>query len=83
MIVYFSGFKAYNHKPLLTIPSGGASLMDQSFIDRVYKGFEYERSRTAPPENFAALPPVPGGRYTDPDFLQLEQFRPVMRNAFS
>jgi len=31
--------------------------MDQSFIDRVYKGFEYEKTRTALPEHFAQLPP--------------------------
>ena len=47
--------------------------MDQSFIDRVYEGFDYERSRKGPPEDFPALPVIPGGRYTDPEFLELEQ----------
>lgn len=46
--------------------------MDQSFIVSVYEGFEYERSRKEPPEDFPALPPIPGGRYTDPEFLELE-----------
>lgn len=46
--------------------------MDQCFIDRVYEGFEYERSRKGTPEGFPALPLIPGGRYTDPDFLELE-----------
>lgn len=47
--------------------------MDQCFIDRVYEGFEYERSRKEPPADFPVLPLIPGGRYTDPDFLELEQ----------
>jgi phenylpropionate dioxygenase-like ring-hydroxylating dioxygenase large terminal subunit len=47
--------------------------MDQSFIDLVYEGFEYERSRSKPPEKFPALPVIPGGRYTDSEFLELEQ----------
>jgi nitrite reductase/ring-hydroxylating ferredoxin subunit len=47
--------------------------MDQCFIDRVDKGFEYERSRKEPPEDFPALPPIPGGRYTDPGFMELER----------
>ena len=73
MIVYFLSIKAYNQKPLFTTKSGGVLLMDQSFIDRVYEGFEYERSRKGPPEKFAALPPIPAGRYTDPEFLDLER----------
>ena len=47
--------------------------MDQSFIDRVYEGCAFERTRQGPPEDFPALPPIPGGRYTDPRFLKLEQ----------
>ncbi|MEJ8567355.1 aromatic ring-hydroxylating oxygenase subunit alpha [Elongatibacter sediminis] len=46
--------------------------MDQAFIDRVYDGIAYEQSRKGPPEDFPALPPIPGGRYTDPEFLRLE-----------
>ena len=34
---------------------------------------EYEASRTEPPEGFPALPDLPGGRYTDPRFFELEQ----------
>ena len=34
---------------------------------------EYERSRKGPPDEFPALPPIPAGRYNDPDFLDLEQ----------
>jgi phenylpropionate dioxygenase-like ring-hydroxylating dioxygenase large terminal subunit len=55
------------------MPSGGAYPMDQCFIDRVYEGFEYERSRKEPPADFPVLLLIPGGRYTDPDFLELEQ----------
>ena len=47
--------------------------MDQSFIDRVLEGCAFERNRKGPPEGFPALPPIPGGRYTDPRFLELEQ----------
>jgi len=47
--------------------------MDQDFIDRVYAGFEFEQTRKGPPKDFPALPPIPGGRYTDPHFLELEK----------
>ena len=47
--------------------------MDQCFIDRVYEGFEYERFRKGPPDEFPALPPIPAGRYTDPEFQALER----------
>jgi phenylpropionate dioxygenase-like ring-hydroxylating dioxygenase large terminal subunit len=33
---------------------------------------EYEASRKAPPASFPAMPDIPGGRYTDPRFDQLE-----------
>jgi len=56
MLVYYFMINAYNQNPLITILSGGAPPMDQSFIDRVYEGFEYERSRTGPPEDFPDLP---------------------------
>jgi phenylpropionate dioxygenase-like ring-hydroxylating dioxygenase large terminal subunit len=49
-----------------------STTMDQRFIDRMKKGFDFERSREAPPPDFPALPPIPGGRYTDPEFLDLE-----------
>jgi choline monooxygenase len=47
--------------------------MDQAFIDQVLKGCAFERNRKGPPEGFPALPPIPGGRYTDSRFLELEQ----------
>ena len=47
--------------------------MDQCFIDRVYEGFEYERFRKGPPDEFPGLPPIPAGRYTDPEFQALER----------
>ncbi len=34
---------------------------------------EFEAARTAPPEGFPPLPDIPGGRYTDPRFYELEQ----------
>ena len=33
----------------------------------------FETERTAPPDGFPKLPLIPGGRYTDPAFLALEQ----------
>ena len=42
-------------------------------IDPIKAGMAYEFARTAPPEGFPALPPIPGGRYTDPAFLALEE----------
>ncbi|MEO0030844.1 MAG: hypothetical protein RIS94_602 [Pseudomonadota bacterium] len=33
----------------------------------------WERDREGPPEDFPALPSIPGGRYVDPDFLALEE----------
>lgn len=47
--------------------------MDQKFIDRVFHELDYERTRKGPPDNFPPLPLIPGGRYTDPEFLELEQ----------
>ena len=47
--------------------------MDQTFIQHIYAGMEFEQSRKGPPEGFPSLPPIPGGRYTDPEFLALEK----------
>ncbi len=47
--------------------------MDQCFINRVYEGIEQERSRRGPPPDFPSLPLIPGGRYTEAEFLDLEQ----------
>lgn len=49
--------------------------MDQIFIDRVHEGLNAERQRKAPPADFPELPPIPAGRYLDPEFLRLEQDR--------
>ncbi len=34
---------------------------------------DYERDRKGPPEGFPALPDIPGSRYTDAEFLELEK----------
>ncbi len=47
--------------------------MDAAFIAQIKRGMDFERQRTAPPDDFPPLPSVPGGRYTDPEFLQLER----------
>ena len=50
-------------------------MMDSATADRLRQAMDYERGRTAPPEGFPALPDIPGVRYTDPGFLQLERER--------
>ncbi|MGI9229222.1 MAG: aromatic ring-hydroxylating oxygenase subunit alpha [Gammaproteobacteria bacterium] len=47
--------------------------MDATFIQNIKQGMEYERDRKTPPDGFPPLPAIPGGRYTDPEFLALEQ----------
>lgn len=47
--------------------------MDQKEIDTLRNLMEYEASRTAPPEGFPSLPDLPGGRYTDQRFYDLEK----------
>ena len=49
--------------------------MDAAFVERVKRNVEYQRERKAPPDGFPPFPPIPGGRYTDPDFLKLESAR--------
>ncbi|MEM7432201.1 MAG: aromatic ring-hydroxylating dioxygenase subunit alpha [Pseudomonadota bacterium] len=49
--------------------------MDAAFIERVKRNVEYQRERKGPPEEFPSFPPVSGGRYTDPQFLALEDAR--------
>ena len=39
----------------------------------LFAGMQAELAREAPPREFAGLPMIPGGRYTDPDFLALER----------
>ena len=35
-------------------------------------GVAHERERSGPPDGFPMLPPLPAGRYVDPEFLALE-----------
>ncbi len=46
--------------------------MDQQDIARIRALMEYEANRTEPPKAFPDLPDIPGGRYTDPRFYELE-----------
>ena len=41
--------------------------------ERIYEGMKGELARRAPPADVPALPVIPGGRYTDPAFQQLEK----------
>jgi phenylpropionate dioxygenase-like ring-hydroxylating dioxygenase large terminal subunit len=47
--------------------------MNRQEIDQLRELMEYEVSRTEPPRAFPALPDIPGGRYTDPRFFELEK----------
>lgn len=47
--------------------------MEQEQIDQIKELIEYERNRTSPPEGFPKLPDLPGKRYTDPGFYELEK----------
>ena len=50
------------------------SRLDPSvWATRIRAQIEFERKRTAPPEGFPNLSPLPTGRYTDPDFYALER----------
>lgn len=46
--------------------------MKQEEVTRLRRLMEYEASRTEPPRAFPVLPDLPGGRYTDPRFYELE-----------
>jgi phenylpropionate dioxygenase-like ring-hydroxylating dioxygenase large terminal subunit len=46
--------------------------MDAATVERLKDAMRLEAERDAPPEGFPALPVIPGGRYTDPSFLALE-----------
>ena len=48
-------------------------MMDAGTIQRLRDLMEYEAARQAPPAAFPVLPDIPGGRYTDPRFHELEQ----------
>ena len=47
-------------------------MVSKASVEPIKSGMQYEFARTAPPEGFPQLPPIPGGRYTDPAFLALE-----------
>ena len=54
--------------------------MDQAaWAAHVRAQMNFEWKREGPPEDFPALPPIPTGRYTDPDFYafvrSLEAYR--------
>lgn len=46
--------------------------MDAATVEHLKDAMRLEAERTSPPEGFPALPRIPGGRYTDPSFLALE-----------
>ena len=45
----------------------------ERFVRRFTEGMQYESTREGPPEGFPRLPPIPGGRYNDPTFLEAER----------
>jgi phenylpropionate dioxygenase-like ring-hydroxylating dioxygenase large terminal subunit len=47
--------------------------MNQAYLEQFRKRSAIETERTAPPEGFPILPDIPLGRYTDPEFFQLER----------
>ena len=47
--------------------------MTPSEIDQVKLLMEFEAARSEPPAGFPTLPDLPGGRYTDPRFHELEK----------
>jgi phenylpropionate dioxygenase-like ring-hydroxylating dioxygenase large terminal subunit len=47
--------------------------MHQAEITTLRGLMEYEAARKAPPAEFPRLPDLPGGRYTDPRFFELEK----------
>ena len=47
--------------------------MNQQEISTLRKLMEYEASRTEPPATFPHMPDLPGGRYTDERFFELEK----------
>jgi phenylpropionate dioxygenase-like ring-hydroxylating dioxygenase large terminal subunit len=47
--------------------------MDAETVQRFLDGMRYEAERTEPPADFPQLPDIPGGRYVDDAFLELER----------
>ena len=46
--------------------------MEDTLIEQLKDEIRYEFSREGPPEGFPRFPDIPGGRYTDPAFFELE-----------
>lgn len=46
--------------------------MNDSQVNKIYTAIAEEKARTSYPEGFPHLPEVPVGRYTDPQFYELE-----------
>ena len=55
--------------------------MNDQEIRTLRQLMEYEAHRKAPPEGFPSLPDLPGGRYTDQRFYDLEQ-KYLWRNSW-
>ena len=47
--------------------------MDAKTENSLFDGMKAQQECEGPPEKFPVLPPIPGGRYTDPEFLALEK----------
>lgn len=54
--------------------------MDTTLEERIRGRIEAEKARTAPPPEAVEIPPVPTGRYTDPEFHELERRRIFARS---
>ena len=47
--------------------------MDTALVERLQREIRYEFAREGPPEGFPKFPDIPGGRYRDPAFFELER----------
>lgn len=48
-------------------------MLDDKLVSRLIDEMEYELNRTGPPEGFPPFHDIPSGRYTSPEFYDLEQ----------
>ena len=46
--------------------------MDAQEIQDIREQIDYETARKAPPKGYPKFPDIPAGRYTDPEFFELE-----------